>query len=276
MKPTFFIPLIIAALAAGCTTVQTRYERLTADALRQQPLAPDHLLTEQDIAGLPAPVRRYLRYTGSIGKPVPQNMELTFDAQMVRKRGDAPMEATSEQVNLFGNLTRIFTMKAGMFLVPFQALHVYRDTQATFIVRVANMFNAVDITGDTLTAAETVTVLNDICVFAPSRLMDQRFTWKEVDDRTAEVTLTNGKYRVRATLLFNEEGALVDFISDDRYALENDGTMRNVRWTTPLSDYREFNGRMVATYGEAVYHYPDGPFVYGTFRLRSVRYDITQ
>lgn len=277
MKPTLIIPFIIAGLfAAGCTTVQTRYERLTADALQRQTPAPEHLLTEQDIEGLSAPVRRYLLFTGSLGKPVPQNMELKFDAQMVRKRGDAPMEATSEQLNFFGNLTRIFTMKAGMFLVPFQALHVYRDTQATFIVRVANLFNAVDIAGDTLTAAETVTVLNDICVFAPARLIDRRLTWKEVDDRTAEVTLTNGRYRVRATLLFNEEGALVDFISDDRYALENDGTMRNVRWSTPLSEYREFNGRNIATYGEAIYHYPDGPFVYGTFRLRSLRYDVTQ
>ena len=75
---------------------------------------------------------------------------------------------------------------------------------------------------------------------------------------------------------FNEEGALIDFISDDRYALENDGTMRNVRWSTPLSDYREINGRNIATYGEAIYHYPDGPFVYGIFRLQSLRYDVTQ
>jgi hypothetical protein len=277
MRTTFVTFLSVTVLlAAACTTVQTRYERHTADVLTHQTLQPGRVLTEQDIAGLPVPVRRYLRYTGSIGRPVPQNMELIFNAQMVRKRGDAPMEATSEQVNIFGDLSRIFTMKAGMFLVPFQALHVYRDTQATFIVRVANLFTVVDIAGDTLTAAETVTVLNDLCVFAPARLTDPCFAWKEIDDRSAEVTLTNGRYRVRATLLFNEEGALVDFISDDRYALENDGTMRNVRWSTPISGYREFNGRMIPTYGEAIYHYPDGAFVYGTFRLQSLRYDVTQ
>lgn len=261
-------------LLAGCTTVQTRYEQHTRNALQRQPHAPEHLLTEQDIAGLPAPVRRYIIYTGSLGKPVPQNMELVFDAQMVRKKGEDPMEATSQQVNIFGDRTRIFTMKAGMFLVPFQALHVYRDTQATFIVRVANLFNVVDIAGDTLTAAESVTMLNDFCVYAPAYLTAPCFSWKEIDDRSTEVTFTNGAYRVRATLLFNEEGALIDFISDDRYALESDGTMRNVRWTTPVSDYQDFNGRKFAAAGQAVYHYPDGPFVYGIFRLRSIRYDV--
>lgn len=192
MKPTTLLPIIAAALlAAGCTTVQTRYEQLTADALQHQTNAPEHILTEHDLAGLPLPVQNYLRYTGAVGRPVPQNMSMTFDAQMVRKRGDEPMEATSQQVNILTDRTRIFTMKAGMFLVPFQALHVYRDTQATFIVRVANMFNVVDIAGDTLTTAETVTMLNDICVFAPAYLTAPCFAWKEIDARSAGVTFTN-------------------------------------------------------------------------------------
>lgn len=82
-------------------------------------------------------------YTGSVGKSVPQNFELTLDAQMVWKRGEKPMSARSEQVNTFSELTRVFTMKASMFLAPFQVLHLYKEQQATFIVRVANLFNAV-------------------------------------------------------------------------------------------------------------------------------------
>jgi hypothetical protein len=186
------------------------------------------------------------------------------------------MAARSEQVNTFSELTRVFTMKASMFLVPFQALHVYKEQQATFIVRVANLFNAVDVAGDTLTTAETVTLLNDLCIFAPGCLTDPRLSWKEIDPLTVEVTLTNGPYIVSARLLFDDDGALVNFISDDRYTLENDGTMRNVRWSTPISSYTEIDGRNIASHGEAIFHYPDGPFVYATFTFPNVRYNVTK
>lgn len=272
-RPFFFF-FAAAGLSGGCHSLWSDYDEALQAEFRAQPLAPSNVLTEEDIAPLPEPVRRYVRYSGALGKPVPQNVRIVFDAQMVRKRGGEPMEAHSEQVNFFNEPVRLFTMEASQYLVPFRALHLYRAAGATFQVRVAGSFNVVDIAGDTLTAAETVTMLNDLCFFAPGRLADPRLSWREVDSSSCEATYTNGKFRVRAMLHVNAAGELVNFVSDDRYALENDGTMRNVRWSTPVSDYREFDGRRIGTKGEAIYHYPDGDFTYGTFRLVSVQYDV--
>jgi len=38
-----------------------------------QPLSEKVILAESGISHLPAPVRRYIEYSGAIGKPVPQN-----------------------------------------------------------------------------------------------------------------------------------------------------------------------------------------------------------
>jgi hypothetical protein len=164
------------------------------------------------------------------------------------------MKAVSRQYNFIGNPARIFFMEAEMLFIPFHAFHSYKNQNASFIVRVASFFNAVDLAGGELTSAETVTLLNDICLFAPAMLINKRFTWGEIDRLTSRVTFANGSYRVSAVLSFNDKGELVNFISDDRSALQNDGTLRQARWSTPVSGYREFEGRRILTYGEAIWN----------------------
>jgi hypothetical protein len=201
-------------------------------------------------------------------------MRIEFDAKMIRKKGAAPMSAKSVQYNFFGSFSRLFLMKASVMFIPFHALHIYSEKRATFLVRVANLFNVVDIKGEELTMAETVTLLNDMCLMAPGNLHDQRLSWKEIDNLSCQVTLDNGKYKVSAILYFNEKGELINFVSDDRSALQDDGSLRKARWSTPVRDYRDFGGRKIPTYGEAIWNYPEGDFTYGIFSLTKVSYNI--
>jgi len=152
-------------------------------------------------------------------------------------------------------------------------LHDYEGTRASMTVRVASLFDVVDVHGAALACTETVTLLNDLCFFAPSWLADPRLAWQPVDGQHADVTFTQGPHRVSARLEFNAAGELVNFISDDRGALQKDGSLRLLRWSTPMREYREFDGRRVATQGEAVFHYPEGDFVYGRFVLKQIRFD---
>jgi hypothetical protein len=160
--------------------------------------------------------------------------------------------------------------------IPFRALHIYAKEQASFQVAVANLFKVVDISGDELTKAETVTVLNDMCIFAPGSLTDKRLSWKEIDSSSCEVTLTNGRFRVSAVLYFSAAGELINFVSDDRSALQDDGTMKQVRWETPVSDYKEFEGRRIPTVGKTIWKYPEGDFTYGVFTLKRVEYNVRE
>ena len=247
--------------------------KVKEELILQQP-TPEELLTESDIKHLPLPVRKYLIYTNAVGKSKIQNMRIEFDAKMIRKQGAAPMLAKSVQYNFFGSFSRLFLMKANMMLVPFHALHIYANRQATFLVRVANLFNVVDIKGEELTTAETVTLLNDMCLMAPGNLQDKRLSWKEIDPLSCQVTLDNGPYKVSAVLYFNEKGELINFVSDDRSALPDDGTLRKARWSTPVRDYRDFDGRKIPTYGEAIWNYPEGDFTYGIFNVKGVSYNV--
>jgi hypothetical protein len=253
------------------------FDRLHGEAVaaefERQPLHASPILDEADLVGIPAPVARYVRASGAVGRPRPQNARVEFDAVMHRAPGDQGMRARSVQYNFFGRPARLFLMRARMFGLPVRALHRYREEHATFQVRIARLVNIVDLEGDAISRAETVTVLNDMAVLAPGSLVDQRLAWRPLDDTSAEVTFSNGPHQVTAVLRFNDRSELVDFWSDDRPETEG-GRLVQRRWSTPLSDYTTVDGLLVPTRGDAVYARPDGPFAYGQFTVRSVSLDL--
>ena len=83
-----------------------------------------------------------------------------------------------------------------------------------------------------------------------------------------KASLRLGDQTVSAVLVFDEAGDLADFFSDDRPALEPDGrTFLPQRWSTPLSEYRTFGPRRVASRAEARYAPNSGEYAYGRFRI---------
>lgn len=266
--------IVLLLVLVGCGSVRSAYVAKVKHEFAVQTARDESILKESDIAHLPPPVRRYLAYSGAVGKPRVWNFRLTFDAVMYRKPGGPGLALPSEQYNFYERPARFFFMKGSLFLVPMRVLHAYSEGKATMQVRVAGLFNAVDLSGRELTEGETVTILDDTCFFAPSALAGAAFTWESINDRSARVFFRNGPYRVSAVLHFNERGELINLVSEDRSALQDDGTLRKAPWSTPIRDYREFQGRRIATHGDTIWHYPEGDYTYGTFTLRSIEYNL--
>ena len=121
MMANMTILMVSLAAFTGCKSVQGEYTGKVKNEFIKQPPGSEEILTEKEIEHLPLPVRKYIEYSGAIGKGKPQNVHITFDAKMVSKPGAAPMNATSEQYNFFGSYTRLFLMKASKMLIPFRA-----------------------------------------------------------------------------------------------------------------------------------------------------------
>lgn len=230
------------------------------------------LLTEADIISLPVPVQKYIRYTGAVNKPKIKNMKIVFDGEM-RDKGKDFFKFISVQYNFFDNPTRLFFMKAKMYGAPVPGYHCYQNERATMQIKLLGLFNVVNIKGTQMNKAETVTVFNDMCLMAPATLIDKRIEWTPVDSLSAKASFTNGINKITATLYFNEQGQLINFISDDRYAI---GDMKQYRFSTPVKEYGQIDGKNIWKYGETIWHYPDGEFVYGKFYLKSIEYNVPE
>ena len=247
------------------------FERAAREGLRRT--AEPSAVTEGDLARLPEPVRKYLRYCGAVGRPRVRNLHVTFTGTIHRTLQSGPMRITVEQYEFFDPPMRLFYMKASVFGVPFDGLHVFRGTSATMRVRIASLFQVVDARGPMMAQSETVTLFNDMCVLAPTTLVDGHIQWEPVDSLTARARFTKDGITIGAELRFNEAGELVDFVSRDRF-MSADGVHGEIcPWSTPVRDYREFDGRRVSTFGEAVWHTPRGAFTYARFVVKTIEYD---
>ena len=230
------------------------------------------LLSEADIATLPNPVQKYIRYTGAINKPKVKNMRIVFDGEM-RDKGKDFFKFNSVQYNFFDDPTRLFFMKAKMYGITLPGYHCYQNARATMQIKLLGLFNVVNVKGTEMNKAETVTVFNDMCLMAPASMIDKRIEWTPIDSLSAKATFTNGVNKISAILYFNEQGQLINFISDDRYVI---GDMKQYRFSTPVKEYTQMNGRNIWKYGETIWHYPDGEFVYGKFTLKSIEYNLSK
>lgn len=127
--------------------------------------------------------------------------------------------------------------------------------------------------GDKLNQAETVTLFNDICCIAPACLIDNRIKWEVGGDATVKGHFTNGDITVCATLYFNDNGALVNFVSNDRF--ETNGDYYNkYPWETPVEDYKMMNGYFLPSKAKLIYKKPEGDFVYGELVYKKVQYNL--
>lgn len=230
-------------------------------------------MTEEKITELPELVRRYIRFTGALGKPVVTNMKINFAGQ-IRASEDSPwMQFTTEQYNFQDAAWRLFFMKAQMKGLPVAGYHAFKNGIAYMDIRLLSLVKVQYQDGERMNVAETVTFFNDMCCMAPGSLVDDRIEWLETEGNVVKAAFTNNGIRITAWLHFNDKGALVNFVSDDRWALEADGSLAQVRWETPLYDYMEINGHRLPSKADLIYKYPEGDFCYGKFKMVTIVYN---
>lgn len=261
-----------AFAAYGPRSVRAQMAREVAEGLARQTAQP--ALTEADLAPLPAPVQRYLRFCGVVGRPRVQAARFRFRGGL-RGGPDQPwMPIVADQVSFFDRRARLLHIRARRAGVPFEAYHRFVGPSATFTVKLASLFTITDARGPEMDRSETVTFLDDMALFAPATLVSPALRWEPVDDRVARVTFTEGGQSVRAELRFDAEGRLVDLVSEDRALASRDGTsFRAARWSTPVHEYGAFGPLRLPVRAGAVWHLPEGSYEYARFDLERVEYE---
>jgi hypothetical protein len=268
------VGVVLAALlvAVGCGWAARASRRFAAEfdeVVEQHPPAhAGETVNEADLRGLPAPVARYLRAAGAVGRPRMREYRLTFTGR-IRSGPDRPwMPFEAKQHSFVDEPIRLFLMHARTRGIPVQAFHRYEAGRAAMRVRLAGLVPIADASGEVMDVSETVTVLNDMCLLAPATLVDPRIEWTALDDRSAMARFTVNGHTVSATLYFGDDGLLTDVVSDDRSRASDDGqSFTRMRFRTPVGDYRDFGGLRLPAYGEARWVSPEGEYAYGEFRI---------
>lgn len=264
----------VGVLLGGPWSLRAAYDRDVRQALATV-RGSDAVVSEADLAPLPAPVQRYLRVAGVVGQPRVRTMRLRMHGRIRSGPAAAWMPLDVLQVTTFEPPARYFYFDATMARLPVPGYHRFADGEATMLVKALGAVAVANDGGVALTKSETVTFLNDLALMAPSALLLPNIRWAEVDDRQARAVYTLGAHTVAATLVFDADGRLSNFWSDDRGKAAPGGAVQGLRWSTPVHTFRRFGAVTLMADAEALWHEPAGPWAYLELTLDDVAYNTT-
>ncbi|MFC2124407.1 DUF6544 family protein [Bacteroidota bacterium] len=247
-------------------SVKRIYQREIREQFSKMEVSQD-IITEEDISHLPDPVQRYFRYTGWIGKEKVYNAMIRWEGLIKMKPDKKFIKLKSSQYNFTSPPARIVHLKN----IIIGGRDKYIDGRGNMLIKLLSRFTVANESGEHMDRSALITYLNDICLLVPGALFDDRISWKAMDTKSAEVIIRDSGYTVSAVLHFNDDGALINFVTHDRYM---DNMYEPVKWSTPVSDYKDFNGINIPGKGAAIWHLEEGDFLYVKFNLMDIKYNL--
>ena len=229
---------------------------------------PTEPVTDADLAPLPEPARRWLRWAGVVGRPRDERFEARLQGRFRRGPDDPWMSCDAWQVDSLHPVGRVFEMRLDVaHVIPMVGEDTYLDGHGRMHGRLLGLVTVADGEGEPFDIGELSTWVDDVCLLAPSMLLDDRVAWAEVDGHSFAVTVDDGGHPVTVTVEVDAAGALLDVATTDRFLDGPDGPVRT-RWTTPVDDWiTTADGRRLPTRCRARWHPAGGEFTYvdGTF-----------
>lgn len=250
-------------------SLRRRFLREVAAAGLPASPGPANAVTVSRIPALPEPAQRYLRFMGIEGRPPDWSFRLGFTGRFRTNPRQSWMACEAWQYNSRPALARIFHIRirfAGLF--PVIGRDTYLHGRGRMLIRLLDLFPIEDGLGEEYDIGEMVTYLNDAVLIAPSMLLAPEVAWASVDDTSFDVKLTDQGRTVTARVILDENGAPQEFRTTDRFCYDPDHPkhLMRMRWSTPVSGWQSIDGRLLPTGAQAIWHLPEGPFVYADFR----------
>ena len=228
------------------------------------------VVAEEMLADLPEPVRRYLRYTGVVGRPIPGTVRLRQKGTMRPGPGRrwVPLDAEEHYSVQPPGFVWVGTARVGPFPVV-RARDMYAEGTGRMLVKVASLWPVADASGEQTDQAAIVRYLSEMIWF-PAAFLADNVSFEAVDHSSARVTLTDHGRTATGTLVFDERGQVTDFVAK-RYRTADASSPET--WSTPITGYGEFEGLRLPARGKAIYKLPGGDLEYVDVTVTDLHYD---
>jgi hypothetical protein len=226
-------------------------------------------ITEADLAELPAPVQRYLRYAGVVGKAPIRTARVSQSGGFRTAPDQSWMPFTAEENYTVEPPGFIWQARMSMASLPLLVVRDhYRQGEGRILAKIGGLFAVADERAD---EASLMRYFNEL-MWLPTAYLGENVTWEAVDDTHARGSFTDQGMTVTALFTFGEEGEIVNFEADRLSSV----TGEIERWETPIDEWVEFQGFRVPAHGQGVWKLDDGDFAYVDLRIDDATYSLGQ
>ena len=256
------------------SAVKEQFQNDVAALLDKNKLLVDNeIFTEKDFSHLPFAIQKYIENCGYIGTPKMSYLKMEYhNVDFLQGRNGPTLTIDYTQYNFVNEPCRMALIDSRMFGIPFQGYDYYQNGTGGMKGVIAKAITLFDQTGADMDKACLVTFLAE-SLFAPAVLLQDYIIFEELSDLEVRTTITYGGQTASGIFTFNEQYEMISFTTNDRAVAGTDGSMEYVPWSALCNDYQlSANGMKYPTKFQAVWHYPDGDFVYFDGRISEISY----
>lgn len=260
---TFLLILLIVVLAffhIPYSQLRAEFDKAIKKIIIDTP-RNTNVFTKEDIQDLPVPVQKYFYYCGYLGTPKMSYMKATFLNTDFMLDEDKKVKIDYTQYNFVEKPVRFAYINSAIYGVPFEGLDSYFGGVGSMKGSLAKIITLFDQRGENMDQACLVTFLAE-SLLIPSVVLQDYITWEELDENHARATISYDGISASGIFTFEDNGAMKSFRTKDRVATGMDGSIREAEWSAVIGDYREENGIKKPQILQAIWHFPEGDWIY--------------
>jgi lipoprotein signal peptidase len=230
------------------------------------------VLSEEDVVGLPEPVKKWLMASGAVGRERIVSVVAEQQALMKMKPDQENwISAKAHQLTTVVPPAFIWTVEMKMNpLLNIRGRDKFVDGKGEMLIKLNGLYNVVRERGDKLDEGTIQRYLGEL-VWVPSLALSPTIEWEALDDLSARATMRYMGTSGSGTFHFNEQGDFVRF-SAWRYQ-GNEPDSEKFEWVITVDEYRTFDGIRVPAKMKATWRLKDGDWTWLDLEIMGLKYN---
>ena len=266
------IILTVSIISFCSYNFQKVIQRETAQLLHKNRRTENRVCNESDLTNLPEPVRKWLRNSGTLGKPFIRYGKVTQIAEMQMKpEQENWLSVTATQYTTIDNPAFIWSVDVKMNgFVNFRGRDKFDDGKGEMLIKLNSLFNIVNERGEKLDEGTLQRYLGEM-VWFPTLALSPYITWEQIDGNTAKATMFYKGTSGSGTFYFNSNGDVTKF-SAIRYK-GNDPDAKRHNWEMNILDYKRFEGIKVPAKMTSTWKLDDKDWTWLKMEVTDLKYN---
>lgn len=264
-----FIVIISLLLLVSCEKEEySQIKKLIAESM----YGDNSIITDIDTIGLPLIARKYFEFSGIKNK---QRIRFTkFKSTGILKLtlDGKWLDGYAEEYLTIPNPSRnwIAEIKQSSLITAY-AHETYIDRKGRNTVELFAPSQFQISQGKEFDVSGLVTYLDDLFL-TPTALFSSNISWTNQSDSTAQITIKDYENEISAICYFDKSGAITKLYCSDRYRAVGNGAEKT-DWTTTFNNYQSFDGIIIPTEIEYIWHLENEDFCYAKVHILEIVFD---
>ncbi len=211
---------------------------------------------------LPQSMQNFYSYTKLVNKVSSNHVSFNFkDADFVNIEMNKTLKIDYSE-HIFGDVPARFAfIDSSLYGIPFQGLDSFINGEGGMKGVVAKNITLFNQRGEEMNKAALVTWLAEI-IFMPSQLLSGDVDIKEIDKNIVGVSITYDNIKASGIYKFLDSGELVEFTTDDRALIYNDGRLEHRKWSALYEDYKNNGDLLLPNRLKSKWHFDNEDIIY--------------